>query len=75
MDPERCNPLTFADQGHLDEGRDLAGEKLGTLCVREPWIRLKVVDDDRLAAPARIGDALSEGCHRTATGEIAERRV
>jgi hypothetical protein len=52
----------------LDERRDLGCEKLGTLGVREPWIHVNVADDDRLAAPARVGDVLSEACHGTATG-------
>ena len=68
VDAELREPLTFFDQRHLDEGRDLGCEELGTLSVREPWISSKVADDDRLAAPALVGDVLSEACHRTATG-------
>jgi len=68
VDAEHREPLTFFDQWHLDERRDLGCEKPGTLSVREPWIPVNVADDDRLAAPARVGDVLSEACHGTATG-------
>ena len=69
VDAERREPLTFFDQRHLDERRDLGCEKLGTLSVREPWIRVNVADDDGLAAPARVDDGLAKACHGTATGE------
>jgi hypothetical protein len=67
VDTEHREPLTFFDQGHLDEPRDPGCEKPGTLSVREPRIRVKVADDDGLAAPARVGDVLSKACQGSAT--------
>ena len=73
LDAERREPLTFFDQWHLDERRGLGCEKLGTLSVRESWIRVKIADDNRLAAPARVGDVLSEVCYRSAAGRSLHR--
>ena len=69
VDGKGRDPSTVLDQRRVDERRDVAGEELSTLIVREPWVRVDVGDHDSLATLARLDDGVTEAGDGTSIGE------
>ena len=68
VDTEARKPATIFNQRRPDEGGGLARKQLLALRIRESRVRADVIDDDGLAATARVDGGLPESCDWTASG-------
>ena len=69
VDPEAREPSTILDQRRPDEGGRVARKQLFALSIGESRIGGDIVDDQRLAATARVDRGPAEARDRPSTGK------